>query len=124
MKKNHSNRNNNRSNDGPIIRGCKVTVRNGDVNGALRTLKKILDRDNRQKELAKREFYERPSIKRKRARDMAVKRAQRENTDFGALSRQSNPPGVSWNKSKRKRRKVLDAKNQFTRMMHRRNADD
>ena len=44
MKKNYSNRN--RNNDGPIIRGCKVTVRNGDVNGALRTLKKILERDN------------------------------------------------------------------------------
>ncbi len=123
MKKNYSNRNSNRNNDGPII-GCKVTVRNGDVNGALRTLKKILDRDDRQKELAKREFYERPSIKRKRARDIAVKRAQRKNDDFGALSRQSNPPGVSWNKSKRKRRKVLDAKNQFTKLMHRRNTDD
>ena len=119
MKKNHSNRNSNRSNDGPIIRGCKVTVRNGDVNGALRTLKKILDRDNRQKELAKREFYERPSIKRKRAKDMAVKRAQRENTDFGSLYRQSNPPGVSWNKSKRKRRRVLDAQNRFNRMAKR-----
>jgi ribosomal protein S21 len=117
MKKNYSN--SNRSNDGPIIRGCKVTVRNGDVNGALRTLKKILDRDNRQKELAKREFYERPSIKRKRAKDMAVKRAERENTDFGNLYRQSNPPGVSWNKSKRKRRRVLDAQNRFNRMMKR-----
>ena len=117
MKKNYSNRN--RNNDGPIIRGCKVTVRNGDVNGALRTLKKILDRDDRQKELAKREFYERPSIKRKRAKDMAVKRAQRENTDFGSLYRQSNPPGVSWNKSKRKRRRVLDAQNRFNRMAKR-----
>ena len=117
MKKNYSNRS--RNNDGPIIRGCKVTVRNGDVNGALRTLKKILDRDNRQKELAKREFYERPSIKRKRARDMAVKRAKRESTDFGSLYRQSNPPGVSWNKSKRKRRRVLDAQNRFNRMAKR-----
>ena len=108
----------------PTIRGAKVTVRNGDVNGALRTLKKILERDNRQKELAKREFFERPSIKRKRASDMAKKRTRRENTDFGTLSRQSNPPGVSWNKSKRKRRKVLDAKNQFTRLMHRRNNDE
>ena len=121
MKKDYKNRN--RNNDGPIIRGCKVTVRNGDVNGALRTLKKILDRDNRQKELAKREFYERPSIKRKRAKDMAVKRAQRENTDFGSLYRQSNPPGVSWNKSKRKRRRVLDAQNRFNRMA-KRHADE
>ena len=54
MKKDYRNR----RDSGPAIRGAKVTVRNGDVNGALRTLKKILDRDNRQKELAKREFYE------------------------------------------------------------------
>jgi len=120
MKKDYRSRRDN----SPTVRGAKVTVRNGDVNGALRTLKKILDRDNRQKELAKREFYERPSIKRKRAKDMAVKRAKRENTDFGTLSRQSNPPGVRWNKSKRKRRKVLDAKNQFTRLMHRKYSDD
>ena len=119
MKKDYTNR----RDTGPIIRGAKVTVRNGDVNGALRTLKKILDRDNRQRELAKREYYERPSIKKKRDKEVAVKRAKRENNDFGTLQRQSNPPGVSWNKSKRKRRKVLDAKNKFTRMMTRRNDD-
>ena len=113
-----------RKDSGNIIRGAKVSVRNGDVNGALRTLKKILDRDNRQRELAKREYYERPSIKKKRAKDMATKRAKRENQDFGTLQRQSNPPGVRWNKSKRKRRKVLDAKNQFTRIMMRRHQDD
>ena len=115
MKKDYRSRRDN----GPAIRGAKVSVRNGDVNGALRTLKKILDRDNRQKELAKREFFEKPSIKRKRAKDMAVKRAKRENTDFGSLYRQSNPPGVSWNKSKRKRRKILDAQNRFNRMAKR-----
>ena len=115
MKKDYRNR----RDSGPAIRGAKVTVRNGDVNGALRTLKKILDRDDRKKELAKREFYERPSIKRKRAKDMAVKRAKRDNTDFGSLYRQSNPPAVSWNKSKRKRRRVLDAQNRFNRMAKR-----
>ena len=46
MKKDYRNR----RDSGPAIRGAKVTVRNGDVNGALRTLKKILDRDNRQKD--------------------------------------------------------------------------
>jgi hypothetical protein len=50
---------------------------------------------------------------------MAVKRAKRENTDFGSLYRQSNPPGVAWNKSKRKRRKVLDSQNRFNRMAKR-----
>jgi len=106
-----------------IIRGAKVSVRNGDVNGALRTLKKILERDNRQRELAKREYHEKPSIARKRNREMAVKRTRRENTDFATLQRQSNPPGVGWNKSKRKRRRVLDAKTKFNRILNRRNDD-
>ena len=39
----------------PRIPGTSVEVRNGDVNGAIRRLKKILENDNRQKELAKRE---------------------------------------------------------------------
>ncbi|MCP4832620.1 MAG: 30S ribosomal protein S21 [Gammaproteobacteria bacterium] len=119
MKKDYTNRRDN----GPAIRGAKVTVRNGDVNGALRTLKKILDRDNRQRELAKREYHEKPSIKRKRDKELAVKRTRRENTDFATLQKQSNPPGVSWNKSKRKRRRVLDAKTQFSRIMNRRDND-
>ena len=112
-----------RRDDGPAIRGAKVTVRNGDVNGALRTLKKILERDNRQRELSKREYHEKPSIKRKRDKEVAVKRTKRESNDFGTLQRQSNPPGVSWNKSKRKRRRVLDAKTKFNNVMNRRNDD-
>ena len=70
MKKDYRSRRDN----SPTVRGAKVTVRNGDVNGALRTLKKILDRDNRQKELAKREFYEKPTSVRKRKAAAAVKR--------------------------------------------------
>ena len=60
------------------FRGASVYVRNDDVNGALRRLKKILENDNRQKELAKREYYEKPSAKKKRMKDSAKKRYQRE----------------------------------------------
>ena len=61
----------------PRDEGCKIYVRNGDVNGAIRRLKKILERDNRQKELAKREYYEKPSAKRKRQKAQGVKKAQK-----------------------------------------------
>ena len=46
------------------MKGTSISVWNGDVNGALRKLKKILERADRQKELSKREFYEKPSAKR------------------------------------------------------------
>ena len=60
------------------IQGANVEVRNDDVNGALRRLKKILETSNRQKELAKHEYYEKPSAVKKRERAQAVKRAQKE----------------------------------------------
>lgn len=60
------------------IQGANVEVRNDDVNGALRRLKKILENSNRQKELAKHEYYEKPSAVKKRDRAQAVKRAQKE----------------------------------------------
>lgn len=58
--------------------GANVEVRNDDVNGALRRLRKILENNNRQKELAKHEYYEKPSATRKRERAQAVKRQQKQ----------------------------------------------
>lgn len=60
------------------VQGANVEVRNDDVNGALRRLRKILENNNRQKELAKHEYYEKPSAVKKRERAQAVKRAQKE----------------------------------------------
>lgn len=60
------------------VQGANVEVRNDDVNGALRRLKKILENNNRQKELAKHEYYEKLSAVKKRERAQAVKRAQKE----------------------------------------------
>lgn len=95
------------------FRGASVYVRNDDVNGALRRLKKILENDNRQKELAKREYYEKPSAKKKRMKDSAVKRYQREQKKLlasGDVPYQGTTD-VSFMKSKRKRRKHADALN-------------
>ena len=55
------------------VSGSSVTVWNNDVNGALKKLKKVLERADRQKEIAKREFYEKPSAKKKRRKDQARK---------------------------------------------------
>ena len=94
--------------DRPIITGTKVEVRNDDVNGALRRLKKILERDNRQKDLAKHEFYEKPSLKRKRLSQAAKSRwsreveQQRRNGDWNDCL---NANDSSYLKTKKKRRK-------------------
>lgn len=98
--------------NGPICRGASVEVRNGDVNGALRRLKKILENDNRQKDLAKHEYYEKPSIQKKRSRDAAVKRHLRDKRK--QISSGAEPfkevSNYAFMKSKRKRRKYSDTK--------------
>lgn len=95
------------------ITGATVSVRGDDVNSALRKLKKILESDNRQKDLAKHESYEKPSVRRKRSRDQARKRTQREREQEFASGTAKKPVGLKWMKSKRKRRQVLDADDLF-----------
>ena len=90
------------------ITGAKVEVRNGDVNGALRRLKKILEGADRQKELSKREFFEKPSITRKRNKAAAKKRTQKEERNRQSTGTANKVTGVQWMKSKRKRRRILD----------------
>lgn len=103
--------------------GSKVEVRNGDVNYALRKLKKILERDDFQKDLSKNEFFEKPGVKRKRAKAVAVKNQQRElNKQMGAgMVQHRSANDLKYMKSKRKRRKILDQQNQILRMMRARN---
>lgn len=67
-----------RSDDYSYFKGRSIEVRNGDVNGALRRLKKVLERMDFQKELAKRDYYEKPSVKRKRLKEQAVKRSNKD----------------------------------------------
>ena len=46
----------------------EIEVRNGDVGKALRILKRRLEKSDFQKELAKQQYYEKPSEKRKKAK--------------------------------------------------------
>ena len=55
-----------------------VRIRDGEsFEGAFRKFKKIVEKAGILTELRKREFYEKPSIKRKRRNIAAVKRTQR-----------------------------------------------
>lgn len=96
-----------------IIQGASVQVHNGDVNNALKKLKKILDNDERQKDLAKHEFFEKPSVKNKRMRAAARKRQQRLRNEELIKGVYRKPTGTKWMKGKRPRRKVLDDSNAF-----------
>jgi len=101
------NRNQNQPQQKQFTGGTSVYVKHDDVNGALRRLKKILEADNRQKDLSRHEVYEKPSITRKRAKDQAKKRSKKEaQSDIFHLG--TKPVGSKWMKSKRKRRRVLD----------------
>jgi ribosomal protein S21 len=102
--------------DEVAIKGSRVEVYNNDVNGALRRMKKILERNNWQRDLAKHEFYEKPGVKRKRAKDAAKKRWQKEVTSAKLAGRWPvRPPADSkYMKSKRKRRRVMDSANMLT----------
>ena len=95
--------------------GAKVIVRNGDVNGAIRRLKKILENDNRQKELAKREFYEKPSAKKQRDMSQAKKRHQKDRMKslISGDAPLPQPSSQKFMKSKRKRRAYSDLRNAF-----------
>ena len=89
------------------FRGASIEVRNDDVNGALRRLKKILERDDRQKELSKREFFEKSTAKRKRAKAAAKSRWAREvdsKRRAGTWVDSHNGNDTSWMRTKKKRR--------------------
>lgn len=94
-----------------------VEVRNGDVNKAIRILKKKLERADFQKELAKQAYYEKPSEKRKRKKQQAKKRWERYVRDAEARGdmQQAQLTGVKWMKSKRKSRKMRDARERIQR---------
>lgn len=61
-------RNNNRYYDGPRTEGIMVTVRNGDVNGALRKFKKKVQEAGIIQEYKERQHYVKPSEQRKKAK--------------------------------------------------------
>lgn len=62
------------NNENNNVEGLRVEVRNGDVNGALRRFKKKVQDSGILQELKEREFYEKPTTKRKRAKAAAKAR--------------------------------------------------
>lgn len=63
-------------NDG--LKGTRVEVRDNNIGQALRRMKRLLQQEGVFKELRERQFYEKPSIKRKKAKAAARKRHQKE----------------------------------------------
>ena len=61
-------RNKNFANEQTGKKGLTVEVRNGDFNFALRKFKKKVQEDGILQELREREFYTKPSLKRKKAK--------------------------------------------------------
>jgi small subunit ribosomal protein S21 len=60
-----------RTQDQQFSKGLTVEVRNGDFNYALRKFKKKVQEDGILQELRQREFFEKPSLKRKKAKAAA-----------------------------------------------------
>lgn len=63
----------------------RIEIRGISVDKAVRILRRKLDNDNRKVRLQELEYYEKPTTKRKRRKDAAVKRQQklhREHTKF------------------------------------------
>ena len=54
-----------------------VTVKNGNVDRAMRTLKKKLQKEGLLKELKQRQYFEKPSAKKARKKAKGIKRYQR-----------------------------------------------
>lgn len=80
----------------PAIQGLSVEVRNGDFNYALRKFKKKVAEDGILQELRNREYYEKPSIKKAKAKKAGRARWLKK------LSRMESDLLPSNNKSKRK----------------------
>ena len=67
----------NDNNTGRLFKGTKVFVKNNDVNKALRKFKKRLQDEGWFNELREREFYEKPTTQRKRAKGAAKARLKK-----------------------------------------------
>jgi small subunit ribosomal protein S21 len=63
-----------RNNDNGPVTGLTVEVRNGDISGALRRFKKKVQESGILQELKEKEFFEKPTTKRKKAKAAAKAR--------------------------------------------------
>ena len=58
----------------PIVTGLSVEVRDGNINKALRIFNKKVQDDGRLRDIKDRQYYEKPTTKRKREAQVARKR--------------------------------------------------
>lgn len=80
-----------RSQEAVRIKGLSVEVRNGDVNFALRKFKRKVQEAGLMQELREREYYEKPSAKRKKAKAAGRSRwLKKEETMNNDTSQQNN----------------------------------
>lgn len=98
-----------------------IEVRNGDIGKALRILKKRLERNEFQKDIARMQYHEKPSETKRRSRQQAQKRWKRHVAELESAGEhiQYTPVGLKNLKSKRKMRKLRD---QQDRLRRRRNS--
>ena len=64
------------------LKGISVTVRNNDMNGALRILKKKVQRENLLRDLSEHEHFTKPSIKRRMKKQAAVVRWRKKQAEI------------------------------------------
>lgn len=78
-----------RNNDNGPALGLTVEVRNGDISGALRRFKKKVQESGILQELKEKEFFEKPTTKRKKAKAAAKARWKKQLSKM-ELSPQNN----------------------------------
>ncbi|ASV44208.1 hypothetical protein PBI_SCTP2_193 [Salicola phage SCTP-2] len=71
-------RRNNYKNEPVKIKGCKVEVKNDNVDSALKKFKKKVDEDGRLKAFSEKMYYEKPSDLKKRKKKKAIARHKKE----------------------------------------------
>jgi small subunit ribosomal protein S21 len=67
------------------LKGTKIEVRNNDVSGAMRKLKKIVTTEGILKEYRDRQFYTPPSEKRRLKKAAAIRRYKKEKSKLNDL---------------------------------------
>jgi len=100
-----------------FLTGKTIAVWNDDVGGALRKLKKVLENDNQQKDLARHEYHEKESTRRNRAKDAAKSRWKKEISDKRANRTWIDPVSLNldWMRTKKKRRRHTDLQKKIIR---------
>ena len=66
-------------NEDSFLKGTRVEVRNDDINGAMRRLKKIMTTEGSLKEYRDRQSYTSPSERRRMEKAAAIRRIKKEN---------------------------------------------